>query len=139
MNIKLTGILAALLLGGCAATTGQQPTTFAQTAVKICQVALPVVDGTQQTMSQLVPPLGEADMQKINKAVSMVTLFCNSPAAATPFNAQAMVNGAFPVLFQIVRNSSMSNDNKNLTILGLGAAETSIKILVPSIALPITQ
>lgn len=139
MRLSKLAALAAFftsitLLAGCATQTAGQAaavSSFIDTATKVCNIATPVATGLQSTMNGLATPLDATDQANIQQAVGDVQTFCATVAIATPADVQALVNTAFPLLTVVINNSSLSDNGKNLAIIGLGVAQTAINVLVP--------
>ncbi|MBV6304954.1 hypothetical protein KVP10_08640 [Candidimonas humi] len=147
-SLKLAAIAAffssLVLLAGCATNTAgvtattpvtQAPTvaSFVDTATKVCNVAKPLALGVQNSMNNLTTPLDATDTKNIQNVVGQVDDFCAATDLASTASVQTLVNAIFPVLANVIENSSLSANGKNLALIGLDIAQTSITILVPTV------
>lgn len=123
------GIVA--LVSACASIPQQTP---AQIAAVIC----PNIQTELATLQASGVFTGGAALTLTNKVQPDVALVCGAGVTVTSLNLTNLASTTFPVVIALIGSSNLTQQDKTIAILAVGAIQTSINTAISLQGAPIT-
>ncbi|CAN0620581.1 conserved exported protein of unknown function [Burkholderia multivorans] len=119
------GIAASVLLAACGTVPKQTP---AQVAANVC----PLLTAELDTLSTAGLFTGGAADTLNKKITPKVDAVCAKGATVTQVNVQSISGAAVPLLIDLVKASSLSQDDRTTAILAIGTVKGLIDTAFPA-------
>lgn len=131
---KLFTAAAVCLVASALAACGSNPTVPKLTPVQVASIVCPAAKTELNTLSLAGVFTGGAQDTLSKQVQPDIDAVCVAGASITDTKLQTLSDTAFPLVITIVKNSSLSDEDKNKAYLAIGGFQALINVNIALVA-----